>query len=128
MSSDQKKVLLVGGVLVVLMILFPPWEYFDADSSGRSPAGYHFFLMPPALKSPQEMFGVPKMRIPNAVRARVDMPRLVFQLLVTIPVAAGLIPLFSDKPTAVKTVFGVLLIGCGLFVLGFVLWLMHPAG
>jgi hypothetical protein len=126
MNSDQKKVLLAGGILVVLMILFPPWEYFDGDSSRRSPAGYHFLLIPPALKSPQEMFGVPQMRIPNTVRARVDLLRLIFQLLVTIPIAAGLVPLLSDRHTAIKTVFGVLLVGCGLFILGFVLWLMHP--
>jgi hypothetical protein len=127
-NSDQEKVLLLGGVLVVLMILFPPWEYFDSDSSSRSSAGYHFLLMRPALKSPQEMFGVPKLRVPDHVHIQVDIFRLLFQLLVTIPIAAGLVPLLSDRPTIIKTVFGVLLIGCGLFILGFVLWLTHSAG
>ena len=125
MNSDQQKVLLTGCVLVALMILFPPWEYFDNDSSGRSSAGYHFILMRPALKSPMEMFGVERLRIPNQVSVEVDVFRLAFQLLVTIPIAAGLAQLFADRLTAVKTVFGLLLIGVGLFVLGFGLWLEH---
>jgi hypothetical protein len=127
MNSKQKKVLLVGGILLVLMILFPPWEYFDNDSSGRSPAGYHFLLMRPALKSTQEMFGVPKLRVPDQVRVEVDLFQLIFQLAVTIPIVAGLLPLLADRRTIIKTGFGVLLICCGLFVLCFILWLEYSA-
>ncbi len=127
MNSKQKGVLSVVGILVLLMILFPPWEYFDNDSSGRSPAGYHFLLMPPPLKSPQEMFGVAEMRVPDQVYVQVDLFQIMFQLLVTIPIMAGLIPLLADKLTIIKTAFGVLLIGCGLFVLCFILWLEYSA-
>lgn len=125
MNSDQQKVLLIGCVLVALMILVPPWEYFDNDSSGRSPAGYHFILMRPALKSPMEMFGVERLRVPNQVSAEVDIFRLAFQLLVAVPIIAGLVTLFADRLTVVKTVFGFILIGVGLFVLNFALWLRH---
>jgi hypothetical protein len=47
MNSRQQVVLALGAALVALMLLFPPWDNFDPDSSGRSPAGYHFFLKPP---------------------------------------------------------------------------------
>src|SRR5260370_29302797 len=47
MNPKQKKVLLIGSVAVAVIILFPPWDYFDSDTSARSPAGYHFFLTPP---------------------------------------------------------------------------------
>jgi len=125
MNTKQKKVLLVGGILIVLMILFPPWDYFDNDSSSRSPAGYHFLLTRPTLKSTQEMFGVPKLRTPGQVRVEVDLVRLIFQLTVTIPIVAGLLPLLTDRRTIIKTGFGVLLISCGLFVLCFILWLEY---
>jgi hypothetical protein len=125
MNSRQKEVLLVGALLVVLFILFPPWEYFDNDSSGRGRAGYHFILAPPALKSAQEMFGVPALRVPDHVSVEVDILRLLFQLTVIIPLTAGLLSLFADRRSLVKTAFGLLLIGCGLFVLCFVLWLEY---
>ena len=123
MNSKQKKVLLVGSLLVVLMILFPPWVYFDNDSSSRSSAGYHFILTPPTLKTPQEMFGVARMRVPNTVRVQLDDIRLIIQLLVTIPIILGLVPLFSSNRTFLKMGIGFLLIGFALFVLGFILWL-----
>jgi hypothetical protein len=125
MNSRQKEVLLVGTLLVVLMILFPPWDYFDNDSSARSPAGYHFILAPPALKSVREMFGVPALRVSNQISVEVDILRLLFQLTVVIPITAGLLPLFADKRSLVKTALGLLLIGCGLSVLCFVLWLEY---
>jgi hypothetical protein len=127
MNNRQKEVLLVAGLLIVLMILFPPWEYFDNDSSARSPAGYHLLLKPPALKSVQEMFGVPKLRVPNQVHVELDIFRLAFQLIVIIPIAAGLFLLLADTHTLIKRTFGVFLIGGGLFVLGYALWLEHFA-
>jgi hypothetical protein len=123
MNSKQKEVLLVGTLLVLLMILFPPWGYFDIDSSGKSSAGYHFILTPPPLKSPQEMFGVSQMHVPNTMRVRIDDVRLIVQLLVTVPITLGLVPLLSNRCTFIKMGIGFLLIGFALFILGFILWL-----
>ena len=35
--------------------LFPPWEYFDGNTSASRRAGYHFYKSPPPVKSPEEM-------------------------------------------------------------------------
>ena len=35
--------------------LFPPWEYFDGNTSASRRAGYHFYKSPPPGKSPAEM-------------------------------------------------------------------------
>jgi YD repeat-containing protein len=75
--------------------------------------------------SAREMFGVPALRVPNQVSVEVDILRLLFQLTVIIPITAGLLLLFADKRSLVKTAFGLLLIGSGLFVLCFVLWLEY---
>src|SRR6267154_982787 len=55
-------------ILVALIFLFPPWDYFDPDTSGRTSAGYHFFLTPPESKSATEIFGQP--RYPHMTRVR----------------------------------------------------------
>lgn len=123
MNSEQNKILLMGGLIVALMVLFPPWVYFDNDSSRRSPAGYHFILTPPPLKSPLEMFGTPKIRFPTLLRVYVDWYRLIAQLLVTIPFVAGLVLLLAGHRSVAKTIIGVLLIGFALSILGFILWL-----
>jgi hypothetical protein len=35
--------------------LFPPWEYFDGNTSASRRAGYHFYKSPPPVKSQEEM-------------------------------------------------------------------------
>ena len=52
----QKRILIVGLILTAVTLLFPPWDYFDPDPSGRESAGYHFFLMPPAPRPAVEVF------------------------------------------------------------------------
>jgi hypothetical protein len=57
MALRQKMVSLIGGSLVGLMLLFPPWDYFDPDTSGRQSAGFHFFLTPPQPRPAKELLG-----------------------------------------------------------------------
>src|SRR5882672_376031 len=99
-NSRQRKVLIIGGVLVSLMLLFPPWDYFDSDTSARRPAGYHFFLIPPESKSAREIFGPP--RFPHMTRVRVNTIRFILQLSITIPVWLGLAFLLESHHTRIS--------------------------
>src|SRR5947208_14433014 len=94
MNSKQKKVLIIGAVVVLLMLLFPPWDYFDPDSSARIDAGYHFFLTPPVPK-PAILRNV--VRFPDIVRTEKNYFRLILQLLITVPTIIGLAFLFHSK-------------------------------
>jgi hypothetical protein len=124
LNSVQKRIFAFTLPIVVLMIAFPPWEYFDEDSSGASAAGYHFILTPPPLKSPPEMFGVPEMRVPDSVVVRLDIVRLGAQLLIFVPFMLGLLFLLADEVTAHKMALGIFFVGLALYVSGFILWII----
>ena len=54
MSTAQRKVVLIAGLLMVLMAIFPPWMGFHiADNMSPHPVyaehrGYRFVLLPPS--------------------------------------------------------------------------------
>ena len=125
MKSRQKKALIVGAALVALMLLFPPWDYFDPDTSGRSSAGYHFFLSPPDSKGATFRYQV---RFPNLVRLKMNDIRLVLQLLITIPTTIGLAFIFGSNRSIVSTILGVIFLLCGAAVAGFVIWIVVSEG
>jgi hypothetical protein len=81
MNSMQKKVLLIGSALVAPMLLFPPWEYFDGDSSSEVHDGYHFLLTPPSRENIKNVFAPYVVRYPTVVQVRVDWIRLIIQFL-----------------------------------------------
>ena len=108
--------------MVALMLLFPPWDYFDSDTSGRRSAGYHFFLLPPEPRPVKDVFGPP--RYPHMTKIRVDDLRLTLQLLITAPTVAGLATLFRGKRSIILTLLGILFLLFAAFVVGFVLWVM----
>jgi hypothetical protein len=89
--------LIAGAALVALMLLFPPWDHFDRDSSGRQSAGYHFFLTPPQPKPAQEIFG--NARFPHMTSIRLNDVRLILQLFITIPGWLGLLFLRESRRT-----------------------------
>jgi hypothetical protein len=60
MNAKQKKILVVGIAVAVLMGVFPPWTdsfLFDSGAEGKfqsqSPAGYSFIADPPHAANPQ---------------------------------------------------------------------------
>src|SRR5260221_14715718 len=105
MNSRQRSVLIAGAALVALMLLFPPWDYFDPDSSAKSRAGYHFFLTPPSPKTATFSY---KVRFPDIVRVRLDDLRLLIQLLITIPTTIGLVLLLGSKRSWITITLGIL--------------------
>lgn len=71
-NPTQKKILKVGIVIVLLMVIIPPWNYvytfsrYSKTTPKEGPAGYGFIALPP----------------PG--RVKVDTSKLVVQLIVTI--------------------------------------------
>lgn len=114
MNIKQRKVLLVGLVLIIGMMLFPPWKYvyrhpgtrtssgrvvFPAVNAERS-AGYRFIASPPEPGDPTKlghMFGVewPYSQI-TYFTTKLDGARLMIQCLVVTAMSAGMI-LFLKK-------------------------------
>jgi hypothetical protein len=125
MNSRQKKVLLIGGSLITLMLIFPPWEYFDPDSSGRIDAGYHFVLKPPV---PQRERLKDVVRFPEIVRVKKNDVRLILQLLITIPTAAGLLFLFKAKRRPITVAVGTLCLLISAFIVGFIILVVVSEG
>jgi hypothetical protein len=125
MNSRQKKTLVVGGSLIALMLLFPPWEYFDPDSSGRIEAGYHFFLKPPV---PQRERLKHVVRFPEIVRVRMNEVRLIIQLVITIPTVVGLVFLFEPKRHPITIAFGIICLLIPVLIVGFVVWVVVSEG
>ena len=82
MDRRRRNVWLTGAILSALMVLFPPWPYFDGNTSNQRSAGYHFFHSPPPVKSYEEMFGFPADDMPiQFVSVRLNVIRLIAQFL-----------------------------------------------
>src|SRR5947209_4150820 len=122
MNSRQKSVLIVAGALVALMLLFPPWDYFDPDTSGRRSAGYHFFLTPPDPRPARELF--PQPRFPHMLHVLVNDFRFILQLAIAIPTVLGLTAAFHSRRSGVTTALAIILFSIALVVISFVTWLV----
>ena len=80
LNGKQRKIVVVGVLLFVLMGLFPPWTYtLDVQSTHREkPAGYALIISPPGPEKDAPAFGV-----------KIDISLLVIQWLVLVT-ATGL--------------------------------------
>ena len=87
LNGTQRKVILVGIAIVVLMGLFPPWKHTfrSTMTNSEEPAGYSFIATPPNRRQGGFMHGV-----------EIDLSRLLIQLAVTIA-AAGFGVLVTAK-------------------------------
>lgn len=74
-NEKQRKVVIVGIVLFILMGLFPPWTYtLSAHSIKREkPAGYALIISSPEPEKNSMVFGV-----------KIDVPRLIIQWIVLV--------------------------------------------
>jgi hypothetical protein len=92
MSTGQKKILLSGLPVFLLLGLFPPWLYKDENTSNQRSAGYHFIQSPPSIKSYEEMFGIAEdeYHTTRFVRATINIFRLFAQMVAVILLLAGL--------------------------------------
>jgi len=73
LNEKQRKVVIIGIVLFIIMGLFPPWIYtLNAESVNREkPAGYALIISPPEPEKNAVVFGV-----------KIDISRLIIQWLV----------------------------------------------
>lgn len=124
MNSKSKSVLLAGTALVALMLLFPPWEYFDRGTSGQRPAGYHFFLSPPDPKGAN--FTYPLGIRPHIIVRR-NLVRLTLQLLITVPMTLGLAILFRTNRSFITVLVGIFFLVTPLFGVVFLAWIVIGA-
>jgi hypothetical protein len=115
-----KLILLAGTIAVSLMLLFPPYVYFDSETSGQKSAGYHFFLKPPQPKPAKEVFGYA--RLPHMASVRLNDLRLGIQLLIAIPTILGAAILSRPRYSVLSLSMGIFLVGPGVIAVLFVSW------
>ena len=125
MNTKSKSVLFAGTALVALMLSFPPWDYFDPNTSGTSSAGYHFFLSPPDPKTANFRYNV---TFPEHIRVRKNPVRLTLQLLIVIPMTLGLAILFRTNRSFVTVLAGVFLLVTPVFGVVFLAWIIVGEG
>ena len=84
-NSKQKKILIVGIVIVLLIGIIPPWNYTYKTSSIyiEKDAGYSFIMSPPPARG---RHGI-----------KIDISRLVIQWIVTIAATTGGVMLTAKK-------------------------------
>ena len=84
-NSKQKKILIVGIVIVLLIGILPPWNYTYKYSSTyrETDAGYSFIMSPPTAQGRQGI--------------KIDISRLVIQWIVTIVATTAGVMLTAKK-------------------------------
>jgi hypothetical protein len=87
-NPKQKKILIVGIVIVLLIGVVPPWKHTFKSSSTYSevPAGYSFITSPPPRRSKSFSHGI-----------KIDISRLVIQWIVTIAATTAGVMLTAKK-------------------------------
>jgi hypothetical protein len=89
LNSNQRKVLIVGIIAIVVMGIFPPWTYtFKYESTySEVPAGYSLILIPPAPRNTSYVHGV-----------KLDISKLIIQwLIITASTGLGIFLLSNKK-------------------------------
>jgi hypothetical protein len=120
----RRKIWLTGIIIAVLMVLFPPWLYFDTNTSNQRSAGYHFLFSRPPVKTYEEMFGfVPSDRMPTQyARVSLNGIRLIIQLLTVVFLTAGIGLRLRGNSSWSSGCFMALGI-CGIVLLILLMWL-----
>jgi hypothetical protein len=75
MNKKQRKIILIGFVIVIVCCLFPPWVYYTFNAKGaysESPAGYSLIIEPPE----------PRHTYPPGNGVKLDVPRLLLQIFI----------------------------------------------
>lgn len=75
LNSKQRKILIIGVVVILLMGAVPPWTYTFKHTSTYSerPAGYYFIVSPPSPIAASRAHGI-----------KIDASRLFIQWITTI--------------------------------------------
>lgn len=82
MNKQQQIVIWIAAVLLVAMILVPPWVVVTGQNLAYD-AGYHLIF-----EAPQPGYGLPHM----------NYTQLIIQIAIVVVVACGLVLALKDKP------------------------------
>jgi len=88
MNNKQRRVILVGFLIIVIMGLFPPWNhkiYITTKRYIETYAGYGLIFSPPSTREGE--FWI----------ARIDAIRLLFQWILVAIITIGLAVIFKDE-------------------------------
>ena len=104
MNTKQWTFLIVVVGLLCLSEVLPPWLY-RCDRGDGYPAGYHFFVKPPAAKAVCLSSDLLPAPLPTVLKnsARLNLQRLVLLVLM-----AGLLLVLRDRRTNLSSVTGLL--------------------
>jgi hypothetical protein len=118
-GKRQRTIFLSAISLITVMFLFPPWLYYDANTSNQASAGYHFLFSPPPVKTYEQLFGIPgdEVLTTRHVRARMNVTRLITQILSLLFIAMGLQQRQRGRPVLAGCLIGLGLCTIGLFTL-----------
>ena len=74
MNAAQKAVLVIGGVILILLVIYPPWirTYNGGSDHSERAIGHDLIYAPPSVQVDDEAFGV-----------KVDVPRWLTPIAVT---------------------------------------------
>lgn len=88
MNKNQKIVIMIGLIVIVLMGVVPPWVYTFSLQGSRSKysAGYSPIVSPPPRQADHPAYGV-----------SLDISRLLMQWALVGMVAGGLVLIFKEK-------------------------------
>lgn len=115
MDRRRRNVWLTETILVAVMIVFPPWLYYDGYTSNQRSAGYHLLFCAPGLKSYEEMFAFEGDDMPTQfVVVKLNVIRLITQILSVFFLFGGLdLKLQHDRAWPLITALGI----CGVLLL-----------
>jgi len=111
MTKRQWTVLFIGGMLMLLSEIFPPWVYEDGWTSAQRGAGYHFLTKPPGVKSQNEMkriFGRPVEEPDHYFSLHRDRARLLGQRSLLLTATIGLLLVMHRPRRMWRLAFGTL--------------------
>lgn len=100
------------------MLLFPPWLYFDSNTSNQRSAGYHIFFNRPRVTSYEEMFGMPADEVLTTrfVRVSLNGIRLVTQLVFVIFLTIGMVLRFGQPRSWSHRLYSAVALLAGVFL------------
>lgn len=98
MNSKQRKVIIIGIILVVLCGLFPPFEGSNSISSVKIYMGYHFLFSQPSKEEVQYATGnIGRHYPPPLYSSNIITSRILIQVLIIVVLTVGFFFLFSGN-------------------------------
>ena len=111
------KAIITNNLLLIALFMFPPWKYDFPSHSALRNAGHHFILLPPPLKSSEEVFQAPGF-ILSAGFVRIYWTKLFCELLAVVLLSRGLAFIMEKRllPSFLCMLTGITLVLASIYV------------